>query len=300
MKRIMADVEVRDKIEVLDPLICPIVCLLRCSINIFILPPIPYRNAFVFFRCTSWCVSCFMMFFLPRIRTAFVSSRNNWCSTMIRSFNASNASRTQSHALLLGLSNYPHWHVVVPSNTYVRQEGHRVVSDVGFNSIGSTMTISKIARLDSSLNIILSFSWSLRIEILFDPAFYFFDFLYIRWILQDCVFEQLRGLWDQYQCSLSKEFANSFQKLFHPFDVSCSVLCPWLAVPLRNLFRGAIYDFIANRLLLLLLHMPLTFQRNFGCWPWCWVFQTILDLLSKKNSENAISWHRIMGDDRKL
>ena len=41
------------KIEVLDPLICPIACSLRCSINIVILPPIPYRNVFVFFRCIS-------------------------------------------------------------------------------------------------------------------------------------------------------------------------------------------------------------------------------------------------------
>ena len=40
----MADVEVRDQVGVLDPLVGPIVCHLRCSINFVILPPIPYRK----------------------------------------------------------------------------------------------------------------------------------------------------------------------------------------------------------------------------------------------------------------
>ena len=40
----MADVEVRDKVEVIDPLVGQIVCQLRCLINFVILPPIPYRS----------------------------------------------------------------------------------------------------------------------------------------------------------------------------------------------------------------------------------------------------------------
>ena len=48
----MADVEVRDKVEVLDPVVGPIVCQLRCSINFVILPPIPYRGVLFPFRCT--------------------------------------------------------------------------------------------------------------------------------------------------------------------------------------------------------------------------------------------------------
>ena len=39
----MADVDVRDKVKVLDPLV------VRCSLNFVILPPIPYRSVRVNF-----------------------------------------------------------------------------------------------------------------------------------------------------------------------------------------------------------------------------------------------------------
>ena len=41
----------------------------------------------------------------------------------------------------------------------------------------------------------------------------------------------------------------------------------------------------------------MAFQRNFGSWHWSSVFRTIRDLLT--HSSNAISWYKIMGDDRK-
>ena len=54
---------------------------------------------------------------------------------------------------------------------------------------------------------------------------------------------------------------------------------PDLLSPCFNHFRGASYNFIVNRLPLL-LHRPLAFQRNFGCFALrLRVFRTILDLL---------------------
>ena len=49
MRCIMADVELRDTVEVLDPLVGPIVCQLRCSVDFVSLPPIPYLSVLVFF-----------------------------------------------------------------------------------------------------------------------------------------------------------------------------------------------------------------------------------------------------------
>ena len=46
------DVKVRDMVEVLDPLIGPMLCQLRCSVDFVSLPPIPYRSVLVLFRCT--------------------------------------------------------------------------------------------------------------------------------------------------------------------------------------------------------------------------------------------------------
>ena len=68
----------------------------------------------------------------------------------------------------------------------------------------------------------------------------------------------------------------------HSCGVCRFISCPCSAFPFGSLFRGAMYAWTANRLLL--LHKPVAFQRNFGSWPQgCESFkQTLLDLFNLK------------------
>ena len=188
MRCIMADVELRDTVEVLDPLVGPIVCQLRCSVDFVSLPQIPYLSVFVFF----------LLHYLTHLwhYDGLVASDYDHISFLLKWMEQCDSTGLSMLRMLLGFCpTYFHWvvttchiwHMVMPSNTCFRQEGHWVVSEVCFNSISSTWPISQIARRDSSLNIIPSFAKSLRIEILFDPAFTLFTCWLFCFILQDCV-----------------------------------------------------------------------------------------------------------------
>ena len=84
-------------------------------------------------------------------------------------FRASKASLINFITSLLGRINFPHIPISVPSNTWRRHDGHWI--EEFFKSISSTLPISKIARLDASLNTMLSLFRSSRTQILFEPIF---------------------------------------------------------------------------------------------------------------------------------
>ena len=64
----MSDVEVRKKVEVLDPFIGQIVCQVKCSIDLVSLPPVPHRSVPLHLKCISGCV----MVLLRGIMTTFL------------------------------------------------------------------------------------------------------------------------------------------------------------------------------------------------------------------------------------
>ena len=157
-------------------------------------------------------------------------------------------------------------------------------------------TISKIARFDSSLNIILSFAKSSRIKILFKPTFNLSISLIFPSFFKSDLW-RLLVRWDQFQRPLLKRISHCFQCPFplqwrFSFHLALLLCFPrW-----QHLSKDAIHAFLANRLLLLslLLHKPISLQRNLGGWPWCW--ESISDL--RNHSTNAIS-HNVRSDDRK-
>ena len=129
----MADVEVHDEVQIFDPFFCFIACLLRCSINFIILPPTTYRSEF----SVTFVVARDQdrMYFIWKKLVQY----DNRVLSMLR--------------MILGFGpSYISWFVAI-FHPQIRNAG-MIVSEVFFNSISPTLPISKIARLDSSLNII--------------------------------------------------------------------------------------------------------------------------------------------------
>ena len=150
-------------------------------------------------------------------------------------------------------------------------------------------------------------------------SFYFVhllvDFSHFCFILQDCVLRN--SLYSEINVNVRLLF-NLWLRILHRLpwaisstscitsDVSYPVSChpDWLS-HFATTFEVLIYNFIANKqllllLLLLLLDKPIAFQRNFGCWPWGWEsFEQDSISFLRDYSEDAFSWHRIVGDDRK-
>ena len=161
MRCIMVDVEVLDEVEVLDPLICPIMFLVAMFESLRHSATDPKSK----YTCLFKKLHLFMRLWLydglvasDQDRISFLSKWLVQHDTTKLAHDASNAYWIRSNVLSLGRSNFPHWRMVMPSNTYFKQDGHWVVvSEVCVNSISSTLRLSWIARVDSSLNIIPTF-----------------------------------------------------------------------------------------------------------------------------------------------
>ena len=153
-----------------------------------------------------------------------------------------------------------------------------------FSSIQSAphCTISKMARLGYSLNVMLSFDGSLRTEILFDAAL-----LSTGFVLQECIL----GNWLNSEISINVQFRSGLPIVSRD-HISRFVSRAWSPFTFCNLFRSATYDFTANKLLL--LHKAIAFQRDIGSWPWsCQLFQQYSISFVQKS---LCELHQIMGD----
>ena len=155
----------------------------------------------------------------------------------------------------------------------------------------------KMAWRDSLLNTIFSFARSSWIQILFEPSLI---------LSMASVFVSVSSSFTvRWVSSVASEVGSTSYLVALPFcgvfrivSHSCS------AFPSSTLFPEALSVILEFRLLrlllLLLLYLPKTLQRDLGWRPWCLrVVRKILDLRSEKSLDNAISWHCCVGDDCK-
>ena len=121
------------------------------------------------FCSTPQCVSSTVVMLLPRIRIASTTSCDThrcavvWCPWSFESF------FDPVRHIFVGSHQFSAPADKCTSNTWCRFCGHWV--EDFFNSISSTLPISKITPLDSFLNTILSLARASRRQILFEPNF---------------------------------------------------------------------------------------------------------------------------------
>ena len=158
------------------------------------------------------------------------------------------------------LGNFPHWHIIVPSNTYVCQLNQLHITDVEDRAARFfTKYLPKFRWDVASRNLV----WS-RFKLIHMLV----DFLHVRFILPNCVLP----------CIL-RSISTSI------FEVLCQLFSEAISTRLTSLVPFHVLPS---------LHKPIAFQRKLTSGRK--VFRTMLDLFFFKNySEDAISWQKIEG-----
>ena len=143
---------------------------------------------------------------------------------------------------------------------------------MGIDSVNSTMPMSMIAWHDSGLNIMFFFARSLRIQILFEPILILSMAPVFASSFTASVCEVVLVISSLFENSICFHVRTNLPKLpgaccrFSGTFRTVLYSCPILLYYLR--FQEAMYV-CARRGMLLLLALPILFQRYLRCWSWC-------------------------------
>ena len=230
---------------------------------------------------------------LPRIKTAFLSSRNNWCSTITKCFQCSECFSDPVHRTF---STFAYSRTV----KYVFQAGSTLNSFRVFLQLNQ----HHIAHLeDSAARLFTEYHLIFRQVVpyrnLVWSSFYSVDFLRVRFVLQDCVLSNFLYSEINVNVHFRSRLPTVSRGCFH----SCGVSLVPSRVPDRLSHFAISFEVLFTTSLLTgccCSCRPIAFQRNIGSWPWGWEsFEQCSIFFLRNHSMSGISWHKIMGDDRK-
>ena len=144
-------------------------------------------------------------------------------------------------------------------------------------------------------SIIWSFAWVLRKEIfLFDP-FFTLDFLSIRFIMPECILSNFLN----FEIKINVNFRSGSPTVSRGHVHSCGV-CRFVSCLVRFFHLAVSFEVPCTPSLRIRCCCQFAFQRNYGSWPCGCEPSKHYSISSLRNhSVNAISWPKIMGDDRK-
>ena len=190
-------------------------------------------------------------------------------------------------------------------NNVSRHDGHWIL-DV-FNSMSSTLPISKIAWLGSWLNIMFFFSKSSRIQILFEPILILsISFVFVS-AISSFTTSACESVFVLRWASISilevvcLQFPGS---QFRFCGVVRNALCSSPMLPFCLLVQGAGYVCARSGMLVLLLPLllaiPILFQRYLECRSWSFKpFEIYSISVSRRHTINTISRCRGVRHDRR-